>query len=94
MNYKRKNHHGATRRNDDTSWSNPLTIGKKTNSEARTFRKLGKPKVCKATKGKHLFKLVEYHKSLFGKQEWWVNYICACGKKDLKFEDEEPVLAS
>lgn len=82
MNFKRKNHHGAVRRNDTSSWNNPITYERKATSAMRTFSK--RTKVCKATKALHIFTEVKRYPS------WWndddmVYYRCLCGKKDTRY---------
>lgn len=60
------------------------------------YKKVGKPKVCKATKGDHIKAEARIHTAMMGKY-LWVEWKCLCGKKDLEFskknESYESVLA-
>lgn len=57
MNFKRKDQHGAKRRNDTTGWSNPLTYQKKLEAEGRHIGRRTN-QYCKRLKGKHDFSQV------------------------------------
>lgn len=57
MNYKRKNHHGAARRNDTSGYSNPLSYQKAAEKEGRHVGRRNN-RYCKRLKAKHDFSVV------------------------------------
>lgn len=58
--------------------------------KSREFSKWisARPKVCKFTKGKHEFKLVDTRKLTFCNGAF-LDYECGCGKKKLEFRKDD-----